>query len=106
MKNITILWFGILLFVGAMSCGSGAATTAQLSSGAENYKKYCVACHGEDGGMMLNGAKDLRKSEMTHAERVHIITNGKGLMTPFGEILSKDEVEAVAHYTFELEKVK
>jgi mono/diheme cytochrome c family protein len=68
------------------------------------FRKYCVACHGADGKLGLNGAKDLSKSQLTLEERIQIITKGKNLMTPFGEILSEAEIKAVADYSVTLKQ--
>lgn len=77
--------------------------TSSLADGASIYKKYCVLCHGADGKLGLNGAKNLQASELPLAERINIITNGKGIMTPFGEILTPDEIKSVAQYTLKLQ---
>jgi cytochrome c6 len=68
------------------------------------FRKNCVVCHGSDGKLGLNGAKDLTQSTLTAAERTAIVTHGKNLMTPFGKQLSADEIDAVVHYTLTLSK--
>ncbi len=81
---------------------SGAARYAP--DGAAVFRKNCTTCHGSDGALGLNGAKDLRASTLNFDERVTIITEGKKLMTPFGAILSPGEIKAVAEYTLSLKK--
>lgn len=106
----TILFCGILLF--STACGStdgeksrgedavknvpGAKTTPD---GMAVFRQNCVTCHGADGALGLNGAKDLGNSVLTLEERINIITNGKKLMTPFKALLSPEEILAVAEYT-------
>ena len=68
------------------------------------FKQSCSVCHGLDGKLGANGSKDLSVSVLPIEERVTIITNGKGLMTPFGSILSAEEIQAVAKYTLQLKK--
>ena len=68
--------------------------------GQKIFRTYCITCHGIDGKLNLNGAKDLGISEMEIDEKVLHITNGKGLMTPFNGILTEEEIKAVAEYTF------
>ena len=63
------------------------------------FKSFCVTCHGIDGSLMANGAKDLRISTMPIEERIHVITNGRNIMTSFGSTLSKVQIKAVAEYT-------
>jgi mono/diheme cytochrome c family protein len=86
----------------AKAASNSATTTAP--DGMAVFRKNCVTCHGTDGTLGLNGAKDLTQSEMVKEDRIHIITNGKKLMTPFGSILSADEIKAVAEYTLTLKK--
>ena len=109
--NSMIVKSSVLLFVIiglAMACGGngGGGSKADLAAGKTTYKTYCVACHGIDGKLNLNGAKDFTQSTLNLAERKNIITNGKGLMTPFKEVLKPEEIEAVAAYTLELTKGK
>lgn len=76
-----------------------AAGTHTPPDGQAVFRLYCVTCHGADGRLGMNGAKDLSKSALTLEERVALITQGKGLMTPFGELLSPEEIRAVAEYS-------
>ncbi|MBL7808332.1 MAG: cytochrome c [Saprospiraceae bacterium] len=94
-----------------ISCGSdqpkrsGAAAGGTLQpDGMAVFRQRCVVCHGADGTLGLNGAKDLTQSATPLEERIQIITNGKKLMTPFGTILSPEEIKAVAEYTLTLKK--
>lgn len=68
------------------------------------FKTSCAVCHGVDGKLGANGAKDLTVSEVPLEERIQIITNGKNLMTPFGSILKPEEIQAVAKFTMQLKK--
>lgn len=71
-------------------------------TGAAIFDKNCKLCHGVDGRLGLNGAKDLSLSTLITSERINIITNGKNLMTPFGQLLSPSEIDSVASFTFQL----
>lgn len=68
------------------------------------YKQYCVICHGADGKLAVSGAKDLSISTIPMEERINQITNGKGLMTPYKDILSEEQINAVALYLDELKQ--
>ncbi len=116
----TLKLFGILTCAVAFfcaACGSAeeevnrraaAARAAQADNpasapdGMAIFRQYCVVCHGADGKLALNGAKDLSASTLTPEERINIITNGKKLMTPFNEVLTPEEIKAVAEYTQKL----
>ncbi|MCC6459771.1 MAG: cytochrome c [Saprospiraceae bacterium] len=83
---------------------SGRQAGGTAPDGLAVFRKYCVTCHGVDGKLALNGAKDLTKSALSLQERITQITNGKNMMTPFAEVLSPEEIKAVAEYTLSLKK--
>ena len=78
------------------------AGNASVPDGMAVFRKNCVVCHGADGKLGVNGAKDLTASELPIEGRMQIITNGKNLMTPFKAVLSEAEIKAVAEYTLTL----
>ena len=83
----------------AASVPAGSSTTPD---GMAIFRQYCITCHGADGKLGLNGAKDLSASTLALNERIQTITYGKKVMTPFNEVLSPEEIKAVAEYTFKL----
>jgi len=83
----------------AAAKSSNVAAASAGPDGMAIFRQYCVVCHGADGKLALNGAKDLTASILTLEERINIIANGKKLMTPFNEILTPEEIKAVAEYT-------
>jgi mono/diheme cytochrome c family protein len=101
MKTINNFLFLVFTISFLTSCyteygGSGKKhTSANGVSGAAIFKKYCQTCHG---------AKDLSLSILPLNQRVEIIQNGKGVMTPFRAILSDEEIKEVAKYTQELKQ--
>ncbi|MEL6142534.1 MAG: cytochrome c [Bacteroidota bacterium] len=116
------LW--IFLFLAALVYACGGTEDASSSSSGEKpkvvadaqpeidakkiWKVRCIACHGLYGNQGLNGAANLEEVDIPIEERIAIITNGKqgekGVMTAFGEILSPEEIEAVAKYTMTFNK--
>lgn len=97
------LAFGLMIACGGSDTpsqgGSQENTTAQAEHpGKALYKQYCVLCHGADGKLGLNGAVDLTTSELPREEAIDQVTNGKGLMTPFKEIMTEEEIEQVVDY--------
>jgi len=73
-------------------------SAAVLEAGATVFKTYCIVCHGADGKMGLNGAKDLTASEYGRDEMITQVTKGKGAMAAYESILKADEIEAVVDY--------
>lgn len=86
----------------ASSETTGGSSPASKKTGMTIFEQNCKICHGSDGRLGLNGAKDLSKSQLSLSDRVSIITNGKNLMTPFGKILSSSEIDSVAAFTLRL----
>ena len=103
MKKIIFL-FCLSLFL--FSCGnSGTSAVAEKKSlGQSLYENNCTNCHGSDGKLGALGAKDLSVSSFSKEQMADIITNGKSTMTPFGNMLNKEEVSAVADYVQTLKK--
>jgi len=77
-----------------------AATADQIAEvdAKGKYKMFCAACHGFDGALGVNGAKDLTISKLSIEESVAQVYFGKGLMTPFKGLLKDHEIVAVSKY--------
>lgn len=101
MKSSCILssFFAIILL---LACGPASGDSQGTPDGQKLYKTYCVTCHGVNGGMQLNGARDLRASELGLEERISVITNGRNLMAAYKGIMTAEEIKAVATYTMSL----
>lgn len=91
-----------MLFMALIIACAGKSKSSPSSDGAALFKKYCTLCHGVDGKLGLNGSKDITVSLLSEAERIVLVTNGKNTMTPFGGILSPEEIKAVAAYSMTL----
>ena len=103
MKKIFFL-FSVSVFF--FSCGNSdtSSVVEKKSSGQFLYEKNCTNCHGSDGKLRVFGAKDLSVSSLSKEQMMDVITNGKSTMTPFGNMLNKEEVSAVADYVQTLKK--
>lgn len=100
MKLKWFLGLAVIGFIYACSGGDGAPK----ADGSAVFKTHCQLCHGADGKLGLNGAKDLTASPLTLEERVQVITKGRNTMLAYENILSADEIKAVAQYTLNLAK--
>ncbi len=102
MSQNTILYS---LFIGLLLWGCGGQTEKDLPkalSGHQIFMKHCKICHGADGKMGLNGAKLLPDSELSLEERIKHISQGKGAMQPYKDILTAEQIQAVAEFTLSL----
>ena len=95
-------WLAAGLMIATLACGR--QEEKQLSAGEKIFKQYCILCHGADGKLGLNGAKDLTATVLSEDERIALVTKGKNTMTPFESILTPDQIRAVVAYTFTFKK--
>lgn len=94
-----------LLAAVVLACGSTSAPPSDgAPKGAQLYKMHCELCHGANGKLGFNGAKDLAASAMSRAEMIAQVTNGKGMMMPYKSVLTAKEIEAVVDYARTLGK--
>lgn len=89
----------LVVFMAIVAACGNNGTENKVETGGDIFKQYCQTCHGGDGKLGLNGAKDLTVSALSIEQRLELITNGKGVMTPFRSILSPEQIRAVAEYT-------
>lgn len=107
MKSILVLASGFLLLNSCGNNSTGTSETIPIASGTAQqtiYENNCTSCHGEDGKLCVLGAKDLSVSTLNKEQMMEIIANGKSTMTPFGSVLSKEEISQVADYVETLKK--
>lgn len=111
--KVKITWAIFMFVLIWLACGetgnNNSATKASFDDvsaedGKKIFKQYCILCHGADGKLGLNGAKDLTVTKLTLKERVALIKSGKNTMTPFEGILTEAEMIAAAKYTMTIGK--
>jgi mono/diheme cytochrome c family protein len=94
---------GALLVVLAMACGNGSPSVSatmdgHAPTGMELFALHCTLCHGKDGKLGINGAKDLSVSSLSRDEMIALVTEGKGAMMPYKNVLTKKQVELVVDH--------
>lgn len=95
-----VIFLGILF---SASCGEQDYTGEDgKPDGQKIYAANCVSCHGDNGDAGAGGAKNLKTSSIDDRELKAIITNGKGAMMPFKNLLKPAEIDAVAAYAISL----
>ena len=105
--SITVAALVVLL----LACGSSdppveLAAAPGTSPGEQVSRMHCVLCHGKDGRLGFNGAKDLAQSTLSKAEMVAQVTEGKGTMVPYKNVLTAKEIDAVVAHVRGLPKAQ
>jgi mono/diheme cytochrome c family protein len=81
-----------------------SSTSDPLEKGKIVYQNAtCINCHGADGKLGVNGAKDLSVTTLSIDEQKAIIKSGKGMMPPFDK-LTDDQLKDVTFYIGTLRK--
>ena len=104
----------VALLIGIAACGGGQKTREQYPVRStpdgpvdavlvkKLYDMKCALCHGYDGAQQFAGAKDLTQSSMAKAEIITRIGEGKGTMPPHKDVLSVDQMDALADFVLTL----
>ena len=66
------------------------------------YDVKCALCHGYDGAQQFAGAKDLSQSTLPKNEVVSRIADGRGTMPPHKDVLSEEQIDALADFVLTL----
>ncbi len=103
----------LLLLAGLFTaCGGGGGTTvpetntgstpAQRAEGI--FNSQCALCHGRRGDQQLSGAKLLNVSTLSREEMVAVVSNGRGAMMAYKNMLTPAEIDAVVDHAMGLRK--
>lgn len=102
-KNIAII--AVLIYGGFSASGFGQEAVPQKNSEAI-YLKNCAMCHGSSGkgdGGAVPDFTSRRWRQAADFERLRVvITKGTGPMPSFGELLDREEIDAVSRYLLTL----
>jgi cytochrome c6 len=74
--------------------------------GAVIFENNCAGCHVNGGNIVRRGKnlklKTLQKNGVDSVESIaQLVTNGKGLMSAYGDRLTAEEIETVSKYVLE-----
>ncbi|NVO32398.1 c-type cytochrome [Hymenobacter lapidiphilus] len=80
------------------------ADAAVLAAGQALFAQNCAVCHGADGKLGVNGARDLTKSNLNAAGRTYMVVNGSvsGVMPGFKDQLTDEQITQVVAYSLTL----
>ncbi|HEV7689775.1 MAG TPA: cytochrome c [Hyphomonadaceae bacterium] len=81
-----------------LACAPSASFTLdEISHGRSVYDRACVRCHGAQGAGIPNGPPPLaRQNDVAAVKR--IISAGKGDMPAMANLLTGEEIDAVAKF--------
>jgi cytochrome c6 len=96
----------VVLLAGVLLLGVAPALAADLEQGAQVFSVHCVGCHVNGGNIVRRGKnlklKTLHRNGVDSIEAIsHLVTNGKGIMSAYGDRLSEAEIQSVAAYVLE-----
>ena len=84
--------------------GLGVTLYATEEHPSELFKQYCAKCHGEDGKAGTPRGQKMKARNFTDAEwqsgesdadLIKSVTEGKDDMPPFGQKLTKEQIESL-----------
>ena len=78
-------------------------TLADSVDGSAVFQANCAGCHAKGGNIVRRGktlkAKALKRNQVDSQEAVvSLVTNGKGIMSAYGDRLTEEEIAAVSQY--------
>ena len=105
-KIITILIITLAIAFIPLQTSSIADTATDLDRGAKIFKANCAGCHVKGGNIVRRG-KNL-KLKALHRHKVDtqdaiasLVTNGKGLMSAYGDKLTPQQIADVSAYVLQ-----
>jgi cytochrome c6 len=105
LKFITLVTLFFFLFTLSIS-PIRAETNINLNNGAKIFAANCAGCHANGGNIVRRGKnlklKALHKYKVDNEEAIaNIVTNGKGIMSAYGDKLSQQEIADVSAYVLQ-----
>lgn len=79
---------------------------ADLEQGAQVFSVHCAGCHVNGGNIVRRGKnlklKTLERNGLDSVEAIaQLVTNGKGIMSAYGDRLTEVEIQNVSAYVLE-----
>ncbi len=96
----------VFLLLLILNTSALADTVTNLDNGAKVFKANCAGCH-VNGGNIVRRGKNLKLRALhrnkvdTQDAVVSLVTNGKGIMSAYGDRLTPEEIENVSAYVLQ-----
>ena len=98
----------VIIFIALFTINASAlaAPVGDLDSGAAVFKANCAGCHVNGGNIVRRGKnlkmKALHRNKVdTHEAVVSLVTNGKGIMSAYGDKLTPEQIADVSAYVLQ-----
>jgi len=93
--------FFLILYLSIFTTSVFTDEKMSLGLNVFNNKAMCGTCHTlKDAGSNGDIGPNLDMLKPQIAQIIYVVTNGIGVMQPWENILSEEEIEAVAYYVF------
>ena len=91
----------LILFLLGFSNSVFAESKMELGLKVYNDKAMCGTCHSlRDAGSLGEVGPNLDQLKPSLEQIIYVVTNGLGVMQAWEDILTTEEIEAVAYYVF------
>ncbi|MEM7759663.1 MAG: c-type cytochrome [Cyanobacteria bacterium P01_A01_bin.40] len=105
-KIITAIVIALTIFLTLPHIPVAADTITNSELGAKVFKANCAGCHIKGGNIVRRGknlkSKALRRNKVDTQEAIaSLVTNGKGIMSAYGDKLTDSEIKAVSSYVLQ-----
>ncbi len=96
----------VTIFIPLSSPAVADTVTPDLNNGAAIFEANCAGCHINGGNIVRRGknlkSKALHKYKVDNEDAIaNIVTNGKGIMSAYGDKLSAEEIANVSSYVLQ-----
>lgn len=104
-KIIALIAIAFIFFTTSVGVVNAAPVT-DLDNGTEIFKANCAACHKNGGNIVRRGKnlklKTLHKRQVDTEDAIAtLVTNGKGIMSAYGDKLTPEEIANVSAYVLQ-----
>ncbi len=106
LHSLAISLFAFFLLFPLLNTAAFADVTTNFDTGAKVFKANCAGCHAKGGNIVRRGKnlklKALHKYKMDTPEAIaSIVTNGKGIMSAYGDKLTPEQIADVSAYVLQ-----
>jgi cytochrome c6 len=105
-RIITIVITAVIILLTSINAPVFADPITNLDKGAAVFKANCAGCHINGGNIVRRGKnlklKTLHKRKVDTEEAIaSLVTNGKGIMSAYGDKLTPEEIADVSAFVLQ-----